>query len=256
MTRFLLFALFSFLVTGMATAQPPVDYVLLCDDDVIGVVSLVDDELHAAMVAGETCAGGVLTATVGEVTFPVTLTIDTDGTITVGFDEMSATAVVVPHEAIAGMQTAQVKRAAAMERAARARERRPELPDVAADEADEAPEARPEPTPELPDMATDEARDVTEERDEERPTLPDVAADEAREATDRRGEGRPTLPDVAADEAREATEGRGEGRPELPEANPEANPEATPEATPEDTETEERGEDRPELPKPASDRRP
>ena len=255
MTRFLLFALFSFLVAGMATAQPPVDYVLQCDEDVIGVVSLVDGELHAAMVAGETCAEGVLIAVVGDEEFTFSIDIDDHGVVTItvfldldDVDGMSATAVVVPQEAIAGMLTAQVKRAAAMERATLARERRPELPDVAADEADEADEAteaQTEPTPELPDMAMDEADEATEERGA-RPTLPDVAADEAREATDRRGEGRPTLPDVAADEASEATEERGEGRPALPEANPEATPE----------DTEERGEDRPELPKPASDRRP
>ncbi len=203
MRRFLLFALFSFLVTGMATAQPPVDYVLLCGEDVIGVVSVVEGELHAAMVAGETCAGGDL-AILGYEEFEVTLTVGDDGVVVIDvvFDEdyaMLAEAVAVPQEAIDGMKKAHENRAAAMERAALAREGRPELPEVAADETVEATEARPEPTPALPEVPADEA------------------AAEAFDATETRGEGRAELPEAT-------TEERGEDRPDLPAPASECRP--------------------------------
>lgn len=195
MKPFLMLALLSFLVTGMATAQPPVDYVLLCGDEPIGVVSVVDGELHAAVIAGETCAVGDL-AILGYAGFEVTVWVDAFGAVMVSVEfgddadsEMSAAAVVVPQEAIRGMLTAQGNRAAAMERAALAREGRPELPETAVDDLVEA---------------TDAGTEFT-------PTLPEVAADEAVEATERRGEDRAELPDAITDE-------RGEDRPELPEA--------------------------------------
>jgi len=196
--RFLLFALFSFLVTGMATAQPPVDYVLLCGEDVIGVVSVVEGELHAAVIAGETCDEDDL-AILGDEEFEVTLTVGGDGDIVVhatfgeGDDTgMSAEAVAVPQEAIYGMKKAHENRAAAMERAALAREGRPELPEMAADEAVEATEARPEPTPALPDVAAEEASDATDTRGEGRAELPEATTEE-------RGEDRPDLPAPASE---------------------------------------------------------
>ena len=182
MKTFVMSVLLSFMLTSMATAQPPIDHVLLCGDEVIGVLSIVDGEVHAALVEGATCEAGELFAVAGDVEYAVTLTIDDDGVLIevsieleADADPMPAEAVVVPPEALDGMLKARENRTAAFERAAHGGEGRPELPAAA-----------------------------THERGEERPELPEAATEE-------RGEGRPDLPPAASHE-------RGEERPELPEA--------------------------------------
>ena len=197
MKPLLLLALLSFLVTGMATAQPPVDYVLLCGDEPIGVVSVVDGELHAAVIAGATCEDGELA--ISGHGFYVTLTVDEDGVVhvEVDFDEgddtsMSATAVVVPQQAVDGMLRAHENRAAAMERAALAREGRPELPEATADDPVETAEASLETTLTLPEEAAEEAVEATERRGKDRAELPGAATEE-------REEERPELPEAAGD---------------------------------------------------------
>ena len=187
MKTFVMSVLLSFMLTSIATAQPPIDGMLLCDGEVIGVLSIVDGELHAALLEGATCdaealsVAGELVAVVGE-DVGVTLTIDEDGVVIefsfeleADAEPMTAEAVVVPQEALDGMRKARENRAEAFERAARGGEGRPELPAAAA-----------------------------HERGEERPALPEAATEE-------RGEGRPDLPPAARHE-------RGEERPELPEA--------------------------------------
>lgn len=140
MKRFLLFALFPMLVAGVAAAQPPVDYELVCsaedvDDVVIGAVSLVDGKLHVALVEDWSCAG---TMWVGE--FEADL--DEVGGVwilTIGDLELSAEVKVLPAVAVAGMLQAQENRTAAFENSSRgeleaaaADERKPEgLPEAA-----------------------------------------------------------------------------------------------------------------------------
>ena len=197
MKTFVMSVLLSFMLTSMATAQPPIDHVLLCGDEVIGVLSIVDGEVHAALVEGATCEAGELFAVAGEVEYAVTLTIDDDGVLIevsieleADADPMTAEAAVVPQEALDGMLKARENRAAAFERAAHGGEGRPDLPAAASHERGEG-------EPELPAAAS-------HERGEERPELPEAATEE-------RGEGRPDLPPAASHE-------RGEERPELPEA--------------------------------------
>ena len=135
--RTLISLLFSFALTGAAAAQPPVDYTLVCDGVVIGAASYVDGELRVALIEGETCAEGTvsvaqhpdLNVVIGVV----------DGVVTVTFvdDDSTIVAKELPSQAIAGMVTAQERRAPAFAREARghepsaaAIEHRPERPEA------------------------------------------------------------------------------------------------------------------------------
>jgi hypothetical protein len=128
------------LMVGIANAQPPVDYTLTCDGEVIGVVSYVDGQFHVAILEGVTCEG--ILSIAGDETLEVTLEWSDDGAIvTIAGEQVLAEEV--PEQALAGMVTAQENRAEASENqtrgeeeAAAARERAPELP--------EAVESRPE----------------------------------------------------------------------------------------------------------------
>jgi hypothetical protein len=160
------------LALGLVLAQPPEDYQIVCDVDgeitVIGVVSLVDGELHAAVQEEWSCEGVV--AVTGDDGLTV-MVDEEDGTVTVSFapgegeETVSAEAEALPRVAIEGMRTAQQNRERAMERRAEAHEKaeqareaageagppeslpdRPETPEEP--EEPEAPEA-----PELPEPA-------------------------------------------------------------------------------------------------------
>lgn len=139
--RILIPLLFSFLLAGAAAAQPPVDYTILCDGAIIGAASFVDGELRVALVEDWTCDGEVsvaqhedLVVTIVEVDGVWMLAIG-DG----GPDDPMAFVEEVPSQAIAGMVTAQERRAPAFAREARGHEQsaaaieehRPSLPEAA-----------------------------------------------------------------------------------------------------------------------------
>lgn len=159
MTRLLTATIF--LITfGLAFAQPPVDYTLLCevegDTTVVGAASYVDGELHVALDEAWTC-GGTLTV---EQEPDMTVEIDEAGEVTLTLadgDAMSGIPQTLPEEAIAGMVTAQQNRAMAAEhredaegKAEAARERAGSAPEDVEKEApkEEAPEME---LPETPD---------------------------------------------------------------------------------------------------------
>lgn len=157
---------------GLAFAQPPVDYTLLCDGDVVGAASSVDSELHVALDEDLICEGaltveqdGTLTVTINvdEVTGETTVTLETEEE---GDADLSGVARTLPEEAIAGMVGAQKNRAAAaahradaQSKADAARERAEGARDDAAEEhrsedrPEHRPEDRPEHRPETPDDA-------------------------------------------------------------------------------------------------------
>lgn len=167
-----------FLITlGLAFAQPPVDYTLLCEVDVegevqtsvVGAASYVDGELHVALDEGVTCEG--------------TLTVEQDDTLTVDivFDDAtgettvtlvtadetdtdpSGVAQTLPEEAIAGMVGAQENRAAAADRRADAEEKADAARERGEDASEEATEDLPETpdeTPEEPEAAVEQATEV------------------------------------------------------------------------------------------------
>lgn len=144
-------------VFGMAFAGPPVDYQLTCDVEVtpvlVGVASLVEDQLHVALIAGalEACpvvddlyvVSGFLA---GAETASFQLTFDMDGLMAgVAFvdDPEYAPDVnveVVPEEAVAGKLGAQQNRAEAFARAQEAHERAQERAGGPGGDDDEGPE--------------------------------------------------------------------------------------------------------------------
>ncbi len=147
MKRFLIGLLF-LAAFGMALAQPPVDYQLSCEIEgeltVIGVVSIVEDNVRVAVLEGVMCDAVLVTpegapfeATLEleEGVLVVTLTFDDDY-----FDDPESiewTLDEVPQEALDGMLRAQKNRAMAMELRDAAQERaqergagmRPDLPE-------------------------------------------------------------------------------------------------------------------------------
>jgi hypothetical protein len=145
-----LITLMSMAVFGMALAGPPVDVQLVCgeteDAPIIGVASLVEDQLHLSVIDGalEACLDGVFGVADGATVFTVTPLLDEAGAITdvqVTFAEDEAYApslsyATVPEVAVEGMLGAQRNRAAAQERAAQAR-------DQAHERAGEAPFGEP-----------------------------------------------------------------------------------------------------------------
>lgn len=112
------------LIMGLAAAQPPVDFTIECDGELIGTATYVDGELHASIVEGVECTGDLtvtqdpdvfveLERADGETT--VTLTSATEGSVTGDVEELSSEALELPGVAIEGMATAQENRAAAAE---------------------------------------------------------------------------------------------------------------------------------------------
>ena len=150
--RRMLAALFLILVIGTAAAQPPVDYTLMCDGDIIGAVSYVDGAYHVTLLAGAAC-DGTLNIYEDE-SLDVTLDRDDDGivTVTIGEDEVPVLVDEVPQQALDGVLTAHANRAVAghgQETAAAMRDlHQPELPTVP--ERPELPVV-----PDLPEAATD-----------------------------------------------------------------------------------------------------
>lgn len=120
---------------SMAFAGPPVDVQLTCgegeDAPLVGVASLVEDQVHVALIDGAlaACVDGVFAVADGATLFTVTYTVDPDsGAITdvqVAFDDPDdlpeLTYQEVPEVAVEGKLGAQQNRAAARERAAEAR---------------------------------------------------------------------------------------------------------------------------------------
>jgi hypothetical protein len=155
-TRVLATLLF-LLVIGMAAAQPPVDYILLCDDVVIGTARYVGGGFDVAVLEGaEECAEVRALSVVGDGVLAVSFAWP-GGILTVTLGEMwVVAATVVPQPALYGMVGAAENRAAAgelagqgQETAARDRaERQPELPDVAGDGQETATRNRAERQPE------------------------------------------------------------------------------------------------------------
>lgn len=134
-----LFTLMFLATFGMAFAGPPVDVQLVCgtgeDPALVGVASLVEDQLHVALIDGalEECTEGVYGIADGATVFTVSYTLE-DGVVTdvqVVFDADPAYAPTlsyaeVPQVAVEGKLGAQQNREAAFERATQARERAPE----------------------------------------------------------------------------------------------------------------------------------
>ena len=146
-------ALLLLLVIGLAAAQPPLDYTLMCDDEIIGAVSYVDDGYHVTLLAGVTCEGELSIAE--DESLVVKLERDGDGIVTVTIDDEAYVAEEVPQQALDGVLTAHANRAVAghgQETATAMQDlHKPELPERP--ELPELPE-RPEPPvePELPDL--------------------------------------------------------------------------------------------------------
>jgi hypothetical protein len=122
---------------GVAAAAMPVDYQLVCgegeDAYLVGVASLVEDQLHVALIDGalETCVDGVTGVTADGLSFSVEYTVE-DGVVVdlqVVFEDEGDGAYApnltyeeLPEVAVEGMLGAQQNRAEAQERAAEARE--------------------------------------------------------------------------------------------------------------------------------------
>ena len=146
-------ALILLLVIGMAAAQPPVDYTLMCGEEIIGAVSYVDGKYHVTLLAGVTCENALLSNAEGD-SLEVTLDYE-DGIVTVTIDDEPYVAEEVPQQALDGVRAAHANRAVAgdgQETAAAMQElHQPELPELPV-----APE-KPEPpvVPDLPGAAKD-----------------------------------------------------------------------------------------------------
>jgi hypothetical protein len=139
MKRTLITTLFLTLL-GLALAAPPVDVRLVCgegeDAPLIGVASLVEDQLHVALIDGalEACTEGVYGVADGATVFAMSYTL-VDGELTdvdVAFEDAAyaptLTYAQLPEVAVEGKLGAQQNREAAFARAedarARAEERR------------------------------------------------------------------------------------------------------------------------------------
>lgn len=137
--RNILIATLALLGLGLALAQTPDDYTLLCDGDVIGAASYVDGELHVALEADVEC-GGELTVAQDDTLVVTIETVDGATTVTIEPAEdgegetLSGTAEHLPAEAIDGMVTAQENRAMAEQNRSEA-ETTAEEARAAADEA-------------------------------------------------------------------------------------------------------------------------
>ncbi len=130
-----LFPLMFLATFGMALAGPPVDYQLVCgtgeDASLVGVASLVEDELRVSLIEGalEACEDGVYGVLGGEAAFTVSFTVlDDELDLQVEFDAdpdyvPALEYAELPAVAVAGKLGAQQNREAAFERAAQARER-------------------------------------------------------------------------------------------------------------------------------------
>jgi hypothetical protein len=210
---------FMSIFVGLAVAQPPVDYVLVCGDEVIGAASFVDEEWHVAVVVGATC-DGTLSLIGPEDELDVVLD-SYAGLVMVTIGEVVVIADEVPQPALDGMLTAQGNRGAS---AAGGSDGRKTAEAMVAKHQPEKPER---PTPELPELPERPARERLELSERSAPELPELPEGSAAEL--------PELPERPA--------------PELPE--PPALPDLP--ALPDPPEGTER---LPELPEPAKGRRP
>ncbi len=171
MTRLLTATIF-LITLGLAFAQPPVDYTLVCDVEgdtsVVGAASLVDGKLHVALDetvdASWTCDGTLRVEQDEDGTMTVRIDFDASGkpmvtleTMAEGDVDLSGDAQTLPEEAIAGMVGAQENRAMAAghradAEAETARERAEAAPEDVEEEASEL-------LPETPDE--DDAPEVS-----------------------------------------------------------------------------------------------
>lgn len=145
-----LFTLMFLATFGMALAGPPVDVQIVCgtgeDASLVGVASLVEDQLHVALIDGalEACDEnlGVYGIADDATVFTVSYTLE-DGVVTdvqVAFDadpayEPTLTYAEVPEVAVLGKLGAQQNRAMARERATQAHEQATQARERAAEHA-------------------------------------------------------------------------------------------------------------------------
>lgn len=104
------------LVLGVAAAQPPEDYTLLCEGEVIGTASYVDGELHASVVEGVACDSYLSVEQNGDLIVTLESSEEDGTTVTITSAEdgsLSAEAEELPQVAIDGKATAQENRAEA-----------------------------------------------------------------------------------------------------------------------------------------------
>lgn len=174
MTRLLTATIF-LITLGLAFAQPPTDYTLLCEVEgeiqasVVGAASYVDGELHVALDesldADWTCDGTLTVeqdptlevviefdAETGEATVTVVTEDETD-------TDLSGDAQTLPEEAIAGMVIAQENRAMAAEHRADAEAKADAARERGEEEAAEEREPE-EGEPEEPEVAVENATEV------------------------------------------------------------------------------------------------
>jgi hypothetical protein len=132
MTRILIGLLFTAML-GVAFAGPPIDFEVVCGEGeqapLVGVLSLVEDRAHLALLPDFACEDDLVVVAVGDSELEVGLTWDVDTqtwSLVVGettYESDAVKVVTVPPEAIAGMLAAHRQRTAAFERAAANRER-------------------------------------------------------------------------------------------------------------------------------------
>lgn len=167
-------------VFGLALAGPPVDVPLVCgeaeDAPIVGVASLVEDQLHMALTAEalEACTEGVYGVVDGEPAFIVTYTLDNGvlANVQVAFTTdpaatPSVSYAIVPEVAVEGMLGAQRNRAAAFERSTQAREQAREQDRDPADDATATAPGAPAQDRDQ-DQAQDQDRDPDQVRDQDR----------------------------------------------------------------------------------------
>jgi hypothetical protein len=144
--------LFALLFAAVAWATP-LDYTLMCDDAIIGALSVTDEGLHAMLLEGATCDPADL-AVLEDEFLVVTLIEEVDGTFTVtlgeGVDALTATADEVPQQALDGRLGAFEQRAAAFARAALGGDGAGAGVEGAGEQADGAAESALERRPETP----------------------------------------------------------------------------------------------------------
>jgi hypothetical protein len=198
------------LVWGAAMAQPPVDYTLVCDDEVVGTASYVDGELHVAWSEGVTCEGTLSVAQDSDLI--VAIDTDADGRTTVTITDVdgsvSGVAEELPQVAVDGMATAQENRAEAGTDADEAAEAAAEGEASASDRAEEAADRAAAGI----GNADDAAEPGAEHADDAASEGEANAREDAEEGADRAAAGNGNADDAAESGAEHADDAAGEER--------------------------------------------
>ena len=169
---------------GLAAAQPPQDYTVMCGEAEIGVASFIDGEWHFALVIGETCYGQLQLVDMDEGPYEgVEFELLEDGTVLVkdeAGDTVMVRTITVPQHALDGMVRAQQNRAHSY---AGGREESEVADAMAVEHPPERPELElpvlplPPVLPEPPDLPLLELPELPELPDEvELPELPELPA--------------------------------------------------------------------------------